>query len=144
MKDVKLLFIIPLLFLAGCMQSINMNGIGDINSISNIEYTGYFYTAGTGERLRAVFLKNPESNVEIVPYSVQITTAVSTLDQARSFMEKTGIYDNINYQSVVYKGKTIGYLLTPGYHSFARESIEISLYERGDKVYFTVWRKAYD
>lgn len=144
MKPIKILFIISLLAFAGCAQAIGTFGIGSIEAIPKTTYTTYLYSSGEGGRLRAVLLKSPDADVEIIPYSVQITTATGTVENALSFMEKTGLYRNIYFQGVTYKGKTIGYLLTFGYHSFSRDSLEVNLYEQGGKIYFAVSENSYD
>ncbi len=130
--------------LAGCIQAIDTYSIRDINSIPQIEYTAYLYSSGEGEVLRAVFLTNPDSGIEVIPYSIQITTAKGTPADALKFMEKSSSSRQIECQGVNYKGKLIGYLLTHGYHSFSRDSIGINLHEREGKVYFSVWEKRYD
>ena len=144
MKYSKL--ILPAMFavLAGCVQAINTYGIGDFNAIPKVEYTAYQYSSGVGERLRAVFLKSPDSDVDVIPYSIQMTIGKATPEEARKFMERGGHFRNIEYQGVTYKGKPIGYLFTYRYHSFSRDSIEINLFERGGKVYFSVWEKTRD
>jgi hypothetical protein len=109
-----------------------------------IEYTAYFYSSGVGEGLRAVFLKSPDSDIEIIPYSVQITTGKATLEEALKFMEKGRYYRNIDSHGIAYKGKLIGYLFTYRYSSFSRDSIEINLFDRGGKVYFSVLEKNRD
>lgn len=144
MKCSKLIFPAMFAVLAGCVQAINTYGVGDFNAIPKVEYTAYQYSSGAGEGLRAVFLKSPDSDVDIIPYSIQITTGKATPEEARKFMEKGSHFRNIEYQGVTYKGKPIGYLFTYGYHSFSRDSIEINLFERGGKVYFSVWEKTYD
>jgi hypothetical protein len=144
MKYSKIIFPVMFAVLAGCAQAINTYGVGDIDAIPKVEYTAYHYSSGAGERLRAVFLKSPDSDIDVIPYSIQITTGKATPEEARKFMERGRYSKNIDYQGVTYKGKPIGYLLTYRYHSFSRDSIEINLFERDGKVYFSVWEKKYD
>jgi len=144
MKHSKLIFLVIVVGLAGCAQVISTNSAGDINAMQKIEYTAYFYSSGVGEGLRAAFLKSPDSDIEIIPYSVQITTGKATLEEALKFMEKGRYYRNIDYRGITYKGKPIGYLFTYRYSSFSRDSIEINLFERGGKVYFSVLEKNQD
>lgn len=141
MKYSKLIFPAMFAVLAGCVQAIDTYGVRDFNAIPKVEYTAYRYSSGTGERLRAVFLKSADSDIEIIPYSIQITTGKATPEEARAFMERGSHFRNIVYQGVTYKGKPIGYLFTYGYHSFSRDLIEIHLFERDGKVYFSVWEK---
>ena len=144
MKHSKLIFLVIVVVLAGCTQSINTYSVGDINAVPKIEYTAYFYSSGIGERLRAVFLKSPDSGVEIIPYSIQITTGKATPEEALEFMGKGKYYRNIDYHGITYKGRPIGYLFTNRYSSFSRDSIEVNLYEHGGKVYFSVLEKNRD
>lgn len=141
MKYSKLIFPAMFAVLAGCVQAIDTYGVRDFNAIPKVEYTAYRYSSGAGERLRAVFLKSPDSDIQIIPYSIQITTGRATPEEARAFMERGSHFRNIVYQGVTYKGKPVGYLFTYGHHSFSRDSIEINLFERGGKVYFSVWEK---
>ena len=126
------------------MQAVSTYTIDDFKTIPKVVYTAYLYSSGIGERLRAVFLKSPETDVEIVPYSRQITTAKVTFSDALTFMEKAGDFRNISIQGVKYKEKTIGYLLTFARPLSPRESIEADVYERDGKIYFAVKEKRYD
>ena len=144
MKHSKLIFLVIVVVLTGCTQAISTYSGADINAMQKIEYTAYFYSSGVGEGLRAVFLKSPDSDIDIVPYSIQITTGKATLEEALKFMEKGRYYRNIDSHGIAYKGKLIGYLFTYRYSSFSRDSIEINLFERGGKVYFSVLEKNRD
>jgi hypothetical protein len=129
------IFIFMILIGAGCAQSVSTQSIGSIDAIPKEDYTLFLYSAGTAERLRAVFLQSPDSGVEVVP-SNQVIKQTGTASDAIRFMEKSGIRSRV--EKVMYEGRTIGYLLTSGRHSFAaREWIDVSLYERGGKIYFT-------
>jgi hypothetical protein len=144
MKNSKLIFLVIVVVLAGCTQAISTYSVGDINAMQKIEYTAYFYSSGVGEGLRAVFLKSSDSDIEIIPYSIQMTTGKATLEETLKFMEKGRYYRNIDYHGIAYKGKLIGYLFTYRYSSFSRDSIEINLFDRGGKVYFSVLEKNRD
>ena len=95
--------------------------------------------SGEGGRLRAVFLKAPDSDVEIVPYSIEMSKVESTFDDAMDFMTAFRKHKMVSVDEVIYKGTIIGYLLTHPTHSFQRVYIDVSLYERNGKIYFTVW-----
>jgi len=136
--------VIALTALAGCVQTVTTYSIDDYKTVPKVVYTAYFYSSGIGERLRAVFLKSPETEVEIVPYSRQITTEKATFSDALTFMEKVGDFKNISIQGVKYKEKTIGYLLTFARPVSPRESIEVNVYERDGKIYFSVTERKHD
>ncbi|MEK7267586.1 MAG: hypothetical protein AABZ98_03235, partial [Nitrospirota bacterium] len=136
MRRLSIIAVLSLAMLAGCVQAVSTYTIDDFKTIPKVVYTAYLYSSGIGERLRAVFLKSPETDVEIVPYSRQITTAKVTFSDALTFMEKVGDFRNISIQGVKYKEKTIGYLLTFARPLSPRESIEADVYERDGKIYF--------
>ena len=144
MRRLSIIAVLSLAMLAGCVQAVSTYTIDDFKTIPKVVYTAYLYSSGIGERLRAVFLKTPETDVEIVPYSRQITTAKVTFSDALTFMEKVGDFRNISIQGVKYKEKTIGYLLTFARPLSPRESIEADVYERDGKIYFAVKEKRYD
>ncbi len=128
--------LIALLTIVACAQSINIVGVESIDSIPKATYKTYTYVAPSAPQLRAVFLESPDSNVEIVPYSVQITSTASTPDEALAWLEKGPGFKRISFYRVDFRGKTIGYLLLPERHSFARRYIEVNLYERGGRIFF--------
>ena len=144
MKYLNLFLLLVSLAFSGCAQTVSTHGMKDINSIPMTKHTLYLYSSGEGERFRVVLMKSPESDIEIVPYSVQITTVSGTLEDAVFFMKKSRIYKDISFERVTYKSKLIGYLLTFGRSTFAQESIEVDLYERAGKVYFAVQEKKSD
>ncbi len=144
MRRLSVIAVLSLIVLAGCVQAVSTYNIDDYKTVPKVVYTAYLYSSGIGERLRAVFLKSPETDVEIVPYSRQITTAKVTFDDALTFMEKVGDFRNISIQGVKYKEKTIGYLLTFTRPLSRRESIEADVYERNGKIYFSVTERKYD
>lgn len=136
------LILIILVLLVGCaFTPIQTYTVIDYNSIPKGTYTIFFYSF---DQLRVAFLKNPESDVEVFPYSDQIIKTRGTPEDAMAFM-KRGIYRNIDVKSVVFKDKTIGYLYTyeergvtagPSY-------LEADLFERNQKIYFDVTIKNY-
>jgi len=140
----SIIYVLALTALAGCVQTVTTYNIDDYKMVPKVVYTAYLYSSGIGERLRTVFLKTPETDVEIVPYSIQITTAKVTFSDALTFMEKVGDFKNISIEGVKYKDKTIGYLLTFSRPTSPRESIEVNVYERDGKIYFSVTEKHYD
>jgi len=144
MKILKAFFLLTLLVFAGCVQAVSTYNIDDYKAVPKGVYTAYLYSSGIGEKLRAVFLKRPDADVEVVPYSRQIITAKVTFSDALTFMEKAGEFRNISIQGVKYKEKTIGYLLSFQRHASMRESIEVNLYERNGKIYFAVTERKYD
>jgi hypothetical protein len=135
----KIMQIVPLFVLmtvVACARAVTTAGIGTLDSIPKATYTLYTYNTPSTPQLGAVFLKSPDAGVEVVPYSVQIITATGTVDDALAFVERGAGYQRTSYQRVEFRGKTIGYLLVPERHSFARRYIDINLYERGGRIYF--------
>ena len=140
----SIIYVLALAVLAGCVQTVTTYNIDDYKTVPKVVYTAYLYSSGIGERLRAVFLKSPETEVEIVPYSRQITTVKVTFSDALTFMEAVGDFKNISIEGVKYKEKTIGYLLTFSRPTSPRESIEVNVYERDGKIYFSVRERKHD
>jgi len=143
MRRLSVIFLI-LMVLAGCVQAVSTYSIDDYKTVPKGVYTAYLYSSGIGEKLRAVFLKSPDADVEVVPYSRQIITAKVTFSDALTFMEKVGDFKNISIEGVKYKEKTIGYLLTFSRPLSPRETIEVNLYERDGKIYFAVTERKHD
>ena len=128
--------LLTLLTVIACAQSVTTIGVGSLDSIPKTTYTMYLYVAPTAPQLKAVFLKSPDSAVEVVPYSVQIATATATPEEALARVEKGPGFKRISFYRVDLRGKTIGYLLMPERHSFARRYIDVNIYEREGKIYF--------
>ena len=139
MKNLIVLFLSILFLLAGCAQTVTQARVNDYSRISDVKYETHIYISGEGGRLRAVFLKAPDADVEIVPYSIEMSKQESTFDDAMDFMTIHHKYKMVRVDEVRYKGELIGYLLTHPMHSFQRVYIEVSLYERNGRIYFTVW-----
>jgi hypothetical protein len=142
MKNLILILLSVSFLLAGCAQTVVTTRIDDVENIPEVKYETYVYVSGQGGRLRAVFLKAPDADVEIVPYSLEIAKVESTFEGAMDFMESHRKHKMVRVDEVRYKGELIGYLLTHPVHSFQRVYIEVSLYERNGKIYFTVWESA--
>jgi hypothetical protein len=139
MKKLIIILLFITLILAGCAQTVMTSRITDYEKIPEVKYETYIYVSGEGGRLRAVFLKDPGTDVEVVPYSIEMSKVESTFDDAMDFMTIHRKYKMVSVDEVRYKGDLIGYLLTHQTHSFKRVYIEVSLYERNGKIYFTVW-----
>lgn len=144
MKKNTILFLLLSLMFAGCAQTVTTYGVGSIDTIPITTYTLYAYSAGPSGLNRAVLLKHPESTVEVVPYSAQISTLQGTPADAIHFMDRSRSYKHIPVIGVSHNGKPIGYLLGPAQHIFSRDSIEINLFERGGKIYFSVFERTYN
>ena len=140
-KIKNLFLLLTLLLFTGCVQLIQTYNIENINSIPKVTYSTYLFMSGEAGRLRVAFLKNPESDIEIVPYSIQIINAIGSFQDAMDFMRKGSGYEDIEIQGVTYKGKTIGYLLTYSTHIFLKQLIEVNFFERNGKIYFSVREK---
>lgn len=132
--------IVALLFLTalGCAPSVNLYSIDNIRAIPEDTYTGYFFSAGEGERLRVVLLKSRESDVEIVPQSVQIIRKDTSLEDAIFFMRERGIYRNVEVQEVRFEGRLIGYLLSHSVFLLSKRWIDVSLLMQNGKLYYSV------
>jgi len=135
MKKIRIAALLLFLPVIACTQAVTTVGIGDPDSIPQAVYTMYLYVAPTAPQLRAVFLKNPDAGAEVVPFSVQITSATGTAGDALAFLDERPGFKRVSIQRVELRGKTIGYLLVPERHSFARRYIEVNLYERNGKIY---------
>lgn len=136
MEKIRIVTLLLFLPVIACTQAITTVGVGDPDSIPQAVYTMYLYVAPTTPQLRAVFLKNPDAGAEVVPFSLQITTATGTAYDALAFVNGRPGFRRVSAQRVELRGKTIGYLLVPERHSFARRYIEVNLYERNGKIYF--------
>jgi hypothetical protein len=136
MKMMRTVLLLILLSAVACAQAVTTSGIGTIDSIPKAAYMLYSYVAPATPQLRAVFLRSPDAGVEVVPYSVQITVSTGTAEDALAFLESGPGFKRTSFQRVEFRGKTIGYLLMPERHIFARRYIEVNFYERDGKIYF--------
>jgi hypothetical protein len=89
-------------------------------------------------------LKDPGSEVEVVPNSVQIEKTTGTYEDAIAFMQRGAGYRRVTIQTVSYKGKAVGYLLTQPRFVLGMEYIEVHLFDHGGKIYFSVWETDYN
>lgn len=137
MNPIKILCFLIFLFPAGCMQAMQMQNIQRTDSIPDVTYAVYVYSAGAAERFRAAFLKSPESDVEVVAASSKIKQVSARFEDAMKFMQSGAGYIDVDVRSVTYNGKIIGYLLTQSVESaLQRQMISVDLYGRGGKIYF--------
>ena len=136
MKKIRIAALLLFLPVLACTQAVTTVGVADPDSIPQAVYTMYLYVAPATPQLRAVFLKNPDAGVEVVPFSVQITGATGTAGDALAFIDGGRGFKRVSFQRVELRGKTIGYLLVPQRHSFARRYIEVNFFERNGKIYF--------
>ena len=74
----NLILLIILLLFIGCVQLIQTYSIENVNFIPKVKYSTYLFISGEAGGLRVAFLKNPESDIEIVPYSSQIMNTVGS------------------------------------------------------------------
>jgi hypothetical protein len=143
--NIKITYLLLLsFFLSACAQTVSTYSLGSSDSLPISTYTQYQYSSGASGRLRAVLLKNPESDIEIIPYSVQIETTKGSLDDAYNFLDRGIGHRQISVQGVRYQEKTIGYLMVLEKHIFSRDQIDITLYEKNGKVYFFVLERTYN
>jgi hypothetical protein len=104
-----------------------------------ISYEAYFYGEGSGDKSRAVFLKEPDVNIAIVATSPAINATTATYAEALSYMNEAKDLRVVDTQVVTYKDKPLGYLIT--YNADRRRTsvvtkIVIELYELKGKIYF--------
>ena len=123
------------LFAAGCTQAIQLQPLERIDVIPKQTYVSYTFSIGENERYRAVFLKSPESDREVVA-STQIRTGSGTFEDALNFMRRGVGYREVDIHLVTYNGKTLGYLLTQSVPALGKPKVRTSIYERGGKIYF--------
>jgi hypothetical protein len=144
MKNIMILLFLILLVLAGCTRTIQVQGVEKIEGISNLNYVTYLYSSGPGERFRAAFLKDPSSDLDVIASSIQIRKTTGTVEDAIGFMQRGQGYKRVDIQSVSYNNKHVGYLITQPAFALAREYIEVNLFERGGKIYFSVRENYYN
>lgn len=143
--NIKITYLLLLsLFLSACAHTVSTYSLGVNDTIPKSTYTQYQYSSGASGRLRAVLLKNPESDIEIIPYSVQIETTKGSLDEAYNFLDRGIGNRHISVQGIRSQGKTIGYLMVLEKHMFSRDEIDVSVYEKNGKVYFSVFERTYN
>jgi hypothetical protein len=131
-----LFLILPFLF-AGCVQNVRTAELNPKERIPSNTYEAYFFVAGSGDKSRAVFLIEPDSGVEVLPYSSDITSTTSSYPEAMNYMKEKRGMRPISTQKVFYKDKFIGYLLTYEKERVDREEMTVNVFEKGGKVYFS-------
>ncbi len=140
MHDARIYIFLLLIISAGCAASVSSIRLEDVDVLPQKTFETYSYSAGIGETFRTVLLKDPDSPVIIVPYSVQIRKTVGTFDEAMLFMSRGKPYKGVHVQRVMYLGEKIGYLLVQPrrYGPYHIGSIDVQLFERDGKIYFDV------
>jgi hypothetical protein len=145
MKYARTYLLLFLIISAGCAFSPSSIRLEDVDVLPQKSFETYLYSAGIGETFRAVLLKDPESPVVIVPYSVQIRKTTGTFDDAMLFMARGKLHKGVHVQSVIYNDEKIGYLLVQpkSYGPYYMGSTEVHLFERNGKIYFDVDEKIF-
>jgi hypothetical protein len=141
-KFAVLLFFI--LLMAGCAQNIRYHDMDARPKTPSISYEAYFYMEGLGEKSRAVFLKFPDAQVDVVASAQAITSTTSTLSEAYSFMNEVRGLRKVTALYLTYKDKPLGYLIkyTDDHDATrGRDAIIIDLYESGGKIRFNAREK---
>jgi hypothetical protein len=140
MKIATPLFSLFLIVSTGCAQVIQTQRVERYETLEGKIYITYLYSSGPAERFRAVLLKDPDSDIDIVPFSVQISKVSRSFKDALSFMQGSRFYKRIDVKRVSYQGRPIGYLITqPTRHGpYSAGSIEVNLFYRDGKVFFAV------
>ncbi len=135
MKKRRIMALLLFLPVVACAPAVTTVGVGNPESIPQAVYTMYLYSAPDTPQLKAAFLKSPDAGAEIVPFSVQVTTAAGTVKDALAYIGERPGFRRVAVQRVELRGSTIGYLLLPERHSFARRYIEVHFYERNGKIF---------
>lgn len=137
-KTLFIALIIPVL-INGCAQSITKHRLGNYDHIPKTELDTYLYRFPAGGIFRKAFLRSPDTDVEIVPYSADIIQTRGTFDHAMEFV-LTGRGHLITYvDEVKYNGVLIGYLIQRSKGLFDRVEIDLRFYEKDGKVYILIW-----
>jgi hypothetical protein len=132
-----LLFFI--LLMAGCTQNIQRVEPSAGFRVPSITYQAYFFGEGQGNKSRAVFLKLPDVQVEIVFAPQQITETTATYGDALTYMYEEKGLRRVDTEIVNYKGKLLGYLLTYDHAPTKATTvieIQVEFYERNGKIHF--------
>ena len=141
-KTFLLLFFI--LLMAGCTQNIQRIEPSAGYRVPSITYQAYFYVQSQGNKSRAVFLKHPDVQVDIVFAPQQITETTATYGDALTYMYEEKGLRRVNTEIVNYKGKLLGYLLIyddSPVKSTTIIEIQVELYERNGKIHFIAREK---
>jgi hypothetical protein len=140
----RYVFLFLIFLLAGCAQNIRYNDLSAKDKIPSISYEAYFFMEGSGDKSRAVFLKQPDVKVEVAASSLLITATSATYIEAMSFMNEVRGLRIVDTQVVTYKGGPLGYLIT--YNADRRRitevtRIEVELYEMNGRIHFNAREK---
>jgi hypothetical protein len=133
------LLLFMVLFAAGCTQNIQRIEPSAGYRVPSITYQAFFYGEGEGNKSRAVFLKHPDAQTDVVFAPQQITETTATYGDALTYMYEVKGLRRVNTEIVNYKDKLLGYLLiyddTPIKATTIIE-IQVELYERSGKIHF--------
>jgi hypothetical protein len=140
----RYVLLLLIFLLAGCAQNIRYHDFSARDKMPRMSYEAYFYIEGSGDKSRAVFLKQPDVNIEIVTSSPQITASTATYAEAISYMDEARGLRMVDTQVVTYKDRPLGYLIT--YNADRRRTTEITqivveLYELNGRIYFNAREK---
>jgi len=133
----KLVLLLLPFLIFGCAQDLRFHDLGKKEKVPAISYEAYFFVAGISERSRAVFLKMPDVEIAVEPASPEIVSTTATYSEAMTFMIEKRLMRSITTQTVTYKDKPLGYLLTYDQAGVNGENVITNLYERGGKIYFS-------
>jgi hypothetical protein len=140
MKHIRYTIFLLIVLISACAYPVSSIRLEEADTIPQKRFETYLYSAGIAETFRAVLLKDPDSPVEVVPYTVQIRKAIGTFDDAMLFVSRGRLYKGVHVRSVLYNGERVGYLLTQlrSYGPYYMGYIEVNLFERSGKIYFSV------
>jgi hypothetical protein len=130
------LLLLPLVIF-GCAQDLRFHDLDKKEKVPAISYEAYFFVTGISERSRAVFLKKPDVEIPIEPASPEIVSTTATYSEAMTFMIEKRLMRSITTQTVTYKDKPLGYLLSYDQPGVNGETVITNLYERDGKIYFS-------
>jgi hypothetical protein len=140
----KYLLVLLIFVLAGCAQNIRFQNIETQKRAPNISYEAFFYMEGSGDKSRAVFLRHPEAQIEVVAVSPSITATTSAYSDAIAFMNEVRGLRKVETRYVTYKDKPLGYLITYDDENQATRGpteIIIEIYEFRGKIHFKAMEK---
>ena len=133
----RLVLLLLSFLIFGCAQDLRFHNLAKKEKVPSISYEAYFFVAGIAEKSRAVFLKMPDVDISIEPASPEIVSTTATYAEAMTFMIEKRLMRSITTQTVTYKDKPLGYLLTYDNAGVNGEKVITNLYERGGKIYFS-------
>ncbi|KAF0180560.1 MAG: hypothetical protein FD164_1777 [Nitrospirae bacterium] len=101
-----------LIFMTGCTTGSIQRADLKTAPPAAMQFETYLFESGTGWLWRIAFLKHPDSPVPIRIAQPDITLARGTYSEAMDFMTKMPGPLRIDAETVTYKGKIVGYLMT--------------------------------